>query len=87
MPIASVKNVRRHKSEEGMIILGKAAGLGWQDMKNVLAATMPEKIGSKGDEKALFGKFLAMPAPNAQRVVRFIRSSQKVSKEEIRHLI
>jgi uncharacterized protein (DUF2336 family) len=87
VPIASVKNVHRQKSEEGMIILGKAAGLGWQDMKDVFAATMPEKIGSKEDEKALFGRFLAMTAPNAQRVVRFIRSSQKLSKEEIRKLI
>jgi len=87
VPITSVKNVHRQKSEEGMIILGKAAGLGWADMKEVLAATLPEKVGSKENEKALFEKFLAMTAPNAQRVVRFIRSSQKLSKDEIRKLI
>jgi uncharacterized protein (DUF2336 family) len=87
VPVASVKNVHRQKSEEGMIILGKAAGLGWQDMKEVFAATMPEKIKSKDDEKVLFGKFLAMTAANAQRIVRFIRSSQKLSNEEIRKLV
>jgi uncharacterized protein (DUF2336 family) len=87
VPIVSVKNVHRQKSEEGMIILGKAAGLGWPDMKDVFAATMPEKIATRDDEKTLFSKFLAMTAPNAQRVVRFIRSSQKLSKEEIKKLI
>jgi uncharacterized protein (DUF2336 family) len=87
VPVASVKNVHRQKSEEGMIILGKAAGLGWQDMKDVIAATMPEKLATKDDEKALFSVFLRLSTPNAQRVVRFIRSSQKLSKDEIKNLI
>jgi uncharacterized protein (DUF2336 family) len=87
VPIASVKNVHRQKSDEGMIILGKAAGLGWQDMKDVFAATMPEKIATKDDEKALFTKFLRLSTPNAQRVIRFIRTSQKLSRDEIKKLI
>ncbi|MGZ5808313.1 MAG: DUF2336 domain-containing protein [Xanthobacteraceae bacterium] len=87
VPIASVKNIHRQKSEEGMIILGKAAGLGWQDLKDVFAATMPDKIESKDAEKALFSKFLRLSTPNAQRVVRFIRTSQKLSKDEIKKLI
>jgi uncharacterized protein (DUF2336 family) len=87
VPVASVKNVQRQKSEEGMIILGKAAGIGWQDMKDVIAATMPEKLATKDDEKALFAVFLRLSTPNAQRVVRFIRSSQKLSKDEIKNLM
>ncbi len=87
VPVASVKNVHRQKSEEGMIILGKAAGLGWQDMKEVLGATMPEKIASRDDEKALFSRFIGLSAANAQRVVRFIRTSQRLSRDEIKNLI
>jgi uncharacterized protein (DUF2336 family) len=87
VPIASVKNVHRQKSEEGMIILGKAAGIGWQDMKDVLAATMPEKIATREDERALFTKFIGLTAPSAQRVVRFIKTSQKLSSDEIKKLM
>jgi uncharacterized protein (DUF2336 family) len=87
VPVAAVKNIHRQKSDEGMIILGKAAGLGWQDMKDVFAATLPEKVETKDDEKALFSKFLRLSTPNAQRVIRFIRTSQKLSKDEIKKLI
>ena len=87
VPVAAVKNVHRQKSDEGMIILGKAAGLGWQDMKDVFEATMPDKIATREDEKALFAIFLGLSTPNAQRVVRFIRTSQKLSKDEIKKLI
>ena len=87
VPIATVKNIHRQKLEEGMIVLGKAAGLGWQELKEVLEATMPERIETHEDDKALFEKFLALSATNAQRVVRFLRTRQSFSKDEIKNLM
>jgi uncharacterized protein (DUF2336 family) len=83
----AIKNLVRQDSEEGIIILGKATGLGWSDVKDVLAAIMPHKVKAKSDEKAVFEKFIGLSAASAQRLLQLIRSSKAVYKEEILKLM
>jgi len=86
MPVALVKNIHRQAFDEGMIIIGKSAGLGWPELKEILIATMPEKLTTREGDKALFEKFLALSPLSAQRIVRFLRGRQTLSKDDIKKL-
>jgi uncharacterized protein (DUF2336 family) len=79
VPARTIWDLIRQTSDEGLLILGKACGLGWPDMHKVLSATMPAKAGND-----LFEKFTSLSAANAQRAVRFIRSNTSRSKDELR---
>jgi uncharacterized protein (DUF2336 family) len=87
VPVGAVKNIVSQGSAEGLIILGKAGGLGWPELKDVLIATVRAKTEKSEDLKALFEQFMSLSAHNAQRVVRFIKSSNAVSKDAIRKMI
>jgi uncharacterized protein (DUF2336 family) len=87
VPVAAIKNLVRQGADDGFIILGKAAGLGWPEMKDVLATAMPADGPQASDQKALFEKFVGISSTNAQRVVRFIKTAKAASKEEIRKLM
>jgi uncharacterized protein (DUF2336 family) len=81
--VKAIKNLVHQDSDEGVVILGKAVGLGWTDVKDVLAATMPHKIKSKPDETVIFEKYIGLSAANAQRILQLIRSSKAIYKDEI----
>jgi uncharacterized protein (DUF2336 family) len=83
VPVAQLKNLARMGAEDAFVIVGKAIGLGWPEMKDVLAAAMP----GKGDQKALFEKFVSISTANAQRVMRFIKTAKAASKEDLRKLM
>jgi len=87
IPAASVRNLIKLGAEDGMLILGKAAELGWPEMKDVLTVAMPEVIEYPEDEKALFEKFITLSPANAQRALRFIKVSKGVSKDELRKML
>jgi uncharacterized protein (DUF2336 family) len=81
--VKAIQSLVRQDSEEGMIILGKAVGLGWSDVKDIIAITMPHKVKTKADEKIVFEKFIGLSAANAQRILKLIRSSKAVYKNEL----
>lgn len=87
IPAATVRNLIRLGAEDGMLILGKAAELGWPEMKDVLTVAMPKFIEYPDDEKALFEKFITLSPANAQRALRFIKVTKGVSKDDIRKML
>jgi uncharacterized protein (DUF2336 family) len=87
VPVRAVKHIVQQRADDGIIILGKAGGLGWPDLKNVLNTTMPEKLKKPEDAKALFEKFVSLSGENAQRVLRFIKTSEAASLADIRKMM
>ena len=81
VPAKAIRDLVRQSSEEGLMILGKASGLGWPDMKNVLSTTNLE------NSQELFAKFLNLSAENAQRGMRFIRANSSRAANELRKLV
>jgi uncharacterized protein (DUF2336 family) len=87
VPVNAIKNLASQGAAEGMIILGKAGGLGWPELKDVLAVTMRAKTEKPEVLKALFEQFMSLSTNNAQRAMRFIKSSKAISKDEIRKMV
>jgi hypothetical protein len=83
IPVGSVKNLIRQDSEDGILILCKAAGLGWSDAKNVLSAT----TGSVSDPRQAFEQYIRLTSETAQRIVRFIKMHRSASKTEIERMM
>ena len=54
----TVKGLVAQGSDEGLIILGKATGLSWHDMKDVLTAVLKSKMTRQEDVKSSLDKFL-----------------------------
>jgi uncharacterized protein (DUF2336 family) len=75
LPVKAVKNLVKQGSDEGLVALGKACGMGWPELQKVLAVVAPAKAASKEDASVLFDKFAALSTADAQRAVRFIRTS------------
>lgn len=48
---------------------------------------MPQKAEFPEEEKALFEKFITLSVANAQRVVRFLKVSKGVSKDDIKRMM
>jgi hypothetical protein len=53
-------------------------------MHRVLSATMPAKAINAESSNELYEKFSNLSAANAQRAVRFIRTSSSRSKDEFK---
>jgi len=87
VPAKAIKDLVRQSSEEGLMILGKASGLGWPDMKQVLSTTLPAKYAAPENSQELFAKFLNLSAENAQRGMRFIRANSSRAATELRKLV
>ena len=87
VPAKAIKDLVRQSSEEGLMILGKASGLGWPDMKQVLSTTLPAKYATPENSQELFAKFLNLSAENAQRGMRFIRANSSRAATELRKLV
>ena len=84
IPTATVRHLVDQGIDEAMIILGKAGGLGWPEIKDVLLATMPRKVSDPRGEKELFEEFVTLSTVNAQRVVRFLRTNKAATRDDIR---
>lgn len=87
IPVKAIKDLVRQASDEGLIVLGKACGIGWPDLQKVLAVTVPSKTKTPDEMAALFASYSTLSTPNAQRAVRFIRTSRSKFADEIRKLI
>lgn len=87
VPVKAVQNIVRQGADEGILVLGKAAGMGWQELLEVLQATMPGSVAHPEDEKELFDLFLKLSPASAQRVIRFIKMRTAVSKDDIKKMM
>ena len=86
LPVKVVGNLIRQRSDEGMLVLGKASGMGWPELQKVLAVTMPAKTKTPNDMKALFAKFVNLSAADVERAIRFIRTGAAKPADETRNL-
>jgi uncharacterized protein (DUF2336 family) len=87
VPVKAVKNIVRQGAVEGMLVLGKASGLGWPDLLKVLNAAMPATTREPHKVELLFEEFVMLSAANAKRVIRFIRANTSVSKDVINKMM
>ena len=76
VPVNAIKGIIQRQSDEGMLILGKASGIGWQELKEILLLVLPSKTKTPEDVKSLFESFVKVTPADAQRAIRFIRTSQ-----------
>lgn len=87
VPVKSIRDLIRQASDEGIIVLGKACGVGWPDLQKVLAAALPSKANTPERLNALFASYSTLSSANAQRAVRFMRTSGSKFADDIRKLI
>jgi len=87
VPVSAVKNIVQQEADMGMLVLGKASGIGWPDMKGILSVALPEKTKAPEDVKALFAAFVKLTPAYAQRAVRFIRTSTAKSLDKLKELV
>jgi uncharacterized protein (DUF2336 family) len=87
LPIDTVRSLLNAGTEDGVLILCKAVGLGWPDVKNVLVimAGIPSTDASR--TKAAFDKFYNLTDETAQRVIRFVKSCKAVSKADLQRML
>ena len=81
VPVKAVKNLVRQGAVEGMLVLGKASGLGWPELLEVLSAAMPAATKTPDKVQMLFQEFVMLSASSAQRVIRFIKANKAISKD------
>ena len=87
IPVKAIKDLIQKTSDEGLLVLGKACGIGWPDLQKVLAVALPAKTKTPEQLGALFASYTTLSTANAQRAVRFIRTSRSKFADEIRKLI
>jgi uncharacterized protein (DUF2336 family) len=87
IPVKAIKDLVRQASDEGLMVLGKACGIGWPDLQKILAVTFPSKTKTPQQLNALFASYSALSTANAQRAVRFIKTSRSKFADEIRKLV
>lgn len=85
VPVDSVRNLVEQGSEDGVMILCKAAGLGWPDAKMVLGVMMTRR--SRIDFKDAFDRYLGFNHDSAQRGVRYLKARRTASADEIRRML
>ena len=84
---AMLKNLVRQQSDETLVILGKAVGLGWPDLKEFLTLTIRDKLVQGDRGKTLFNTFAGLTNENAQRILRFVRTSKAVSGGDVKKMM
>jgi hypothetical protein len=86
-PVKAIKGLIRNESEDGLIVIGKACGLGWPEMQKILTTALPSKKRTQGEFNALFGSYSALSMANAQRATRFMKTGSSKFVEGIRTLL
>ncbi len=86
VPARAVIDLIRQGSAEGLIALGKAGGMGWPDLQEVLKFVLPA-AASPPTLKTLFDKYAGLSAPKAQVAVTYIRTTKSVSRNDIARLM
>lgn len=84
VPARTVTQLVQQRLHEGLIILGKAGGLSWPELQEVLKVAMPAK---PAEFNALFDKYAALSAPKSQIAANFLRTTKSVSRNAIARLM
>jgi len=87
LPVRAVAKLVQVKSDEALVALGKACGIGWPDLKKAIAVLMPADAASRKAPDALFEIYAALSPADAQRAVQFIRTNTARSTARIRELL
>jgi uncharacterized protein (DUF2336 family) len=87
VPVNAVKDIVQQKSTMGMLVLGKACGLGWPDMQGIFSTALPDNTRTAEDAKAVFASFLKLTTADAERAIRFIRASTTKSLYKLKALV
>ncbi|HEX5217513.1 MAG TPA: DUF2336 domain-containing protein [Vicinamibacterales bacterium] len=87
IPVKAIKDLIGQTADEGLIVLGRACGIGWPDLQKVLVVAGPSRSKTPEELSALFASYSSISVANAQRAVRFIRTSRSKFADEIRKLI
>jgi uncharacterized protein (DUF2336 family) len=87
VPVNAIKNIVRQESDMGMLVLGKASGIGWPDLQGIVSVTLPGKSETPEDVRALFANFRKLTLADAQRAIRFIRTSTAKSLDTLKELV
>jgi hypothetical protein len=87
VPARTVNELARLHLHEGIIILGKAGGMSWPELQDVLPVAIPGKIPSAAELKVLFDKYAALSAPKAQIAASFLRTAKFISRSAISALM
>jgi hypothetical protein len=85
VPVDSVRNLVDQGSEDGVLILCKAAGLGWPDAKTVLSVMMTRR--TRVDFKDAFDRYIGFSHDSAQRGVRYLKARRTASSDELRRML
>jgi len=86
VPAKSVNDLIRQGLAEGLIALGKAGGMSWPDLQDVLKVAVPAQAKAL-NLNALFDKYARLSAPKAQIAVGYIRTSKAISRADIERLM
>ena len=87
VPVKAVGDLIKLGSAEGLIVLGKAGGMSWPDLQEVLKVTVPAEAKSLATLKALFDKYASLSSPKAQIAVSYIRTSKAMTRNDINRLM
>ena len=87
VPVNAVRNIMLQESDMGMLVLGKASGIGWPDLQEILSVTLPQKTKIPEDVNALFVSFVKLTPADAQRAIQFIRTSTAKSLDKLKELV
>lgn len=87
LPAGAVAKLVEAGSDEALVALGKACGIGWPDLKRTIAVLMPTAMAIADRSSALFETYAALSPADAQRAILFIRTNSSKSADRIRDLV
>jgi uncharacterized protein (DUF2336 family) len=83
VPVKAVRDLIRLPSAEGLIALGKAGGLAWPDLQEVLKAALPSAVLTPASLSAMFDTYARLSMPKAEIAVTYIRNSKAVTRNDL----
>jgi uncharacterized protein (DUF2336 family) len=86
LPIEAVQSLLREEAEDGVLILCKAIGLDWYDVKNVLAVMTGQPVDD-ARTKVAFRKYYNLTDETAHRVINFVKACKAVSKADLQRML
>jgi hypothetical protein len=87
LPVRTVTKLVEAESEETLVALGKACGIGWPDLKKAISILVPAGIALQDKSGALFEMYASLSPADAKRALQFIRTNTSRSTERIRELV
>jgi uncharacterized protein (DUF2336 family) len=87
LPLETVRGVLRAEAEDGVLILCKAVGISWPDVKQVLTVMNTKSGRDPHEAKFAFERYYNLSEETALRVIRFVKSCKAVSKADLQRML